>query len=111
MVKKIGETVIVKPLEVKINGSFEEGYRKFKSEFQKEKIISQLKERQFYEKPSEKKRRKRRENRERQFSLEMREKMMLSGEWDKRLKRKMKKKQDKENKRSDRYEELYGDSE
>lgn len=84
------------PLEVKVDGShredFEEAFKRFKSLFQKEKIMGQLKERSSYEKPSEKKRRKRREAAGRRMMEEARKKMIASGEWAKRQKRKEAKK-------------------
>lgn len=55
-----------KPLEVKVTGSFEDAMRRFKSIVQKSKILTEAKEKQYFEKPSEKKRRKRKEARERQ---------------------------------------------
>lgn len=82
-----------KPLEVKVGSNFEEAFRRFKSAFQRERIIGQLKEKEGYEKPSEKKRRKSREARERRLMLDARDKMIVSGEWDKRQKRKETKRQ------------------
>ncbi len=84
----------ISPLEVKVeNDNFEEAYRRFKKLFQNEKIISKLKEKEHYEKPSERKRRKRREASERRLMLEARERMMNTGEWDKRMKKKQIKRQ------------------
>ena len=97
-----GNTItVIRPLEVKINGSYEDGMRRFKSEFQKEKILTELKIRSSYEKPSEKKRRKRRESRERALQAEMRERMINSGEWDKRIQQKLRKKAEKEKRKAD----------
>jgi ribosomal protein S21 len=82
----------VTPLEIRIDGTsrdaFEDGFRKFKALVQRERIVGQVKERMSYEKPSEKKRRKRREAAERRMINEMRERMMASGEWEQRQKRK-----------------------
>lgn len=69
--------------------AFEEALRAFKSLVQKEKILSLYKEKQRYEKPSVKKRRKRREAAERKRAMEAKEKLMQSGEWDKRMKKKL----------------------
>jgi small subunit ribosomal protein S21 len=84
------------PLEVKINGprreEFEDAFRKFKAKVQKEKILSEYKDRQSYEKPSERRRRKRREALERRLSTEARQRQILTGEWDKRQKLKQNKK-------------------
>lgn len=85
----------ITPLEVRVNGSFEDACRKFKALFQKERIASDLKERESYEKPSEKKRRKKREAKERNLMLLARERMMATGEWDKKQKRKAAKQQRK----------------
>lgn len=77
------------PLEVEIKGfSFEEGLRRFRSLVQKSKVLALYKEKQSFEKPSEKKRRKRRESIEKRRLNELREKQMISGEWDKRQKKK-----------------------
>lgn len=85
----------ITPLEVKVNGSFEDACRKFKALFQKERIASELKDRESYEKPSEKKRRKKREAKERNMMLQARERMIATGEWDKKQKRKAAKQQRK----------------
>lgn len=82
-------------LEVQITSSFEEGMKRFKSMVQKEKILSLYKERMRYEKPSVKKRRKHREALERQMETEHRERLMITGEWDKIQKKKEKKRQEK----------------
>jgi ribosomal protein S21 len=87
----------VTPLEIKVEGPgrehFEEAFRKFKALVQRERIVGQVKERMSFEKPSEKKRRKRREARERRLLAAMREKMIASGEWEKRQKRKEQRRQ------------------
>jgi small subunit ribosomal protein S21 len=78
----------IKPLEVVVEGnddySFHEAHKRFRKMVQKERIIGQFKERQYYEKPSEKKRRKRREAFERRMANERQEKLIASGEYDKR---------------------------
>lgn len=57
------EAIQAKPLEVKVYGNnFEKAMKAFKALVQKEKILSLYKERQSYEKPSDKKRRKRNES-------------------------------------------------
>lgn len=70
------------PLEVKITSSFEEGLRRFKSLVQRDKILSLYKDKQHFEKPSDKRRRKRKERDERRRLNTMREKMVASGESD-----------------------------
>lgn len=94
---KIPEEVVIEPLEVVvIDDNFEEAFRKFKLLVQKEGILLTYREKQHYEKPSEKKRRKKREAEERKFLAEHREKQVLSGEWDKIQKRKEDKKKQRQ---------------
>jgi ribosomal protein S21 len=77
------------PLQISTDkGRFEEASRIFKSMVQKEKVISLYKEKQAFEKPSVKKRRKSREAQERKFAMELKQKMMKNGEWEKRMKKK-----------------------
>lgn len=74
-----------KPLQVEVRGSssedFEHAHRAFKSLVQKEKVISLYKERQFYEKPSDRKRRKKREAFEKRLSMERKTQLIKAGEW------------------------------
>jgi len=84
------------PLQVKIDkGRAEDGIRLFKSIVQKDKVLALYKEKQHFEKPSVKKRRKQREAAEKRYSLEVKAEMMKNGEWDKKLKRKQKKLENK----------------
>jgi len=56
------EPVQAKPLEVVVyNNNFDKALRAFRALVQKERILSAYKEKQTYEKPSQKKRRKRNE--------------------------------------------------
>lgn len=88
------EVVVTKHLEVAVvNGNFEDAFRRFKTAVQNEGVIAAYKSKQEYEKPSEKKRRKRREAKERRLLMASREALMLSGEWEKRQKRKEQKRQ------------------
>lgn len=92
--KYYGSPPDIEPIEVKVgDGGFESAFRKFKVLFQREKVVGKLKEKQQFEKPSEKRRRKRREAHERRLLTESRERMMASGEWEKRQKRKAIKRQ------------------
>lgn len=85
-----------RPLEVRIDrGRIEDAIRLFKSVVQKDKILALYKEKQHYEKPSVKKRRKQREAAEKRYSLEVKTEMMKNGTWDKKLKRKQKKLENK----------------
>ena len=90
-----GPAVRGKPLEVEVTYSFEDAFRRFKSLVQKERIVGQVKARMQYEKPSQKKRRKRKEAQENRYRQAMREKMMESGEWEKRKKKKEQRKAEK----------------
>jgi small subunit ribosomal protein S21 len=94
----------IHPLEVVVEGSsredFEIAVRKFKSLFQKERIVGQIKEKMAYEKPSVKKRRKKIEAIERRRIADTRERMMQTGEWDRRQKRKEQVKIEKAEKRT-----------
>lgn len=94
------------------NGRTDDAIRYFKSLVQKEDVLGLYKERQAYEKPSVKLKRKRKESKERRLAQDSKEKMILSGEWDKRQKQKQDKKMkrqknssDSPNERSD--EDLY----
>lgn len=79
-----GELLQFRGLEIKVHDNdFEDAFRKFKSLVQKEKIISEYKEKQRYEKPSDKKRRKKRESIQKVMLAKLREQQILSGEWDK----------------------------
>jgi len=95
MSKIPGPAVRVKPIEIEVTGSFEDAFRRFKSLVQKERIIGQVKARMEYEKPSERKRRKRREAYERRMLQAMREKMIESGEWERRKRQKEQKRAEK----------------
>lgn len=79
-----GDLIQFRGLEVKVHDNdFEDAFRKFKSLIQKEKILSDYKEAQRYEKPSDKKRRKKRECIQKVMLAKLREQQILSGEWDK----------------------------
>lgn len=56
------EDKFFKPLEVVVQDNFELAFRRFKLLVQKENVLSQIKDRQSFEKPSIKKRRKIRES-------------------------------------------------
>ena len=59
----VGDAIQFKPLEVKIFGNnFDRAFKAFRSLVQKERILSVYKEKQSFEKPSDKKRRKRKES-------------------------------------------------
>lgn len=64
------EPVQARPLEVKVYDSFEKSLKYFRSLVQKERILSTYKEKQRFEKPSDKKRRVRAENKRKLMELE-----------------------------------------
>lgn len=55
------------PLQVVVYGNFERAFRTFKNMVQKERVLSDFKEKQSFEKPSDKKRRKKNEARRKLF--------------------------------------------
>ncbi len=64
------QPVQAKPLEVKVYNNFEMALKAFRAIVQKERILSTFKDKQRYEKPSDKKRRKRNESRRKVLELE-----------------------------------------
>lgn len=92
----------VRPIEVVVEGTsredFEHAFRKFKAMFQRERVVGQLKEKMSYEKPSAKKRRKRREARDRRLMTARRERLMKTGEWDRLQKKRAQKRIKREEK-------------
>jgi small subunit ribosomal protein S21 len=64
--------VQAKPLEVKVfNNNFDKALRAFRALVQKERVLSTYKDRQSFEKPSDKKRRKRNEAKRKMLTLEI----------------------------------------
>jgi small subunit ribosomal protein S21 len=69
---KFGHIIAVQaqPLEVKVyNNNFDKALRAFRALVQKERILSTYKEKQSYEKPSDKRRRKRNEMKRKQQEI------------------------------------------
>lgn len=65
------EAVQAQPLEVKVySNNFDKALRAFRALVQKERILSTYKENQFYEKPSDRRRRKRNEMKRKRLELE-----------------------------------------
>lgn len=87
------EPIQCKPLEVKVINNFERAFKAFRALVQKERILSTYKERQTYEKPSDKRRRLQKESAQRRMELELKQKKYESGQFDK-----PKKKQNTDNK-------------
>lgn len=86
-------------LEVKVEGdndnAFHFAFKRFRTAVQRSRVLSDYKAAQSYEKPSERKRRKRREAVERSRLMAIIEKQMASGEWDKIKQRKDEKREQK----------------
>lgn len=99
-----GPAIQVKPIEIQVTHSFEEALKKFKQLVQNENILSDLKKREHHEKPSVKKRRKSREAEELRLLTDLKNKMIESGEWEKRKRKKDRKKQEKAEARIKRQE-------
>lgn len=55
------QAIQAQPLEVKVYNNFDAAFKAFRALVQKERVLSKYKEKQFYEKPSDRKRRKRNE--------------------------------------------------
>lgn len=64
------EAVQARPLEVKVYNSFDKALKAFRALVQKERILSSYKEKQSYEKPSDKRRRKRNEMKRKRQEME-----------------------------------------
>lgn len=90
-----GAPVEISHLEVVVGHSFDEAFKRFRQVVQADGVLALYKEKMSYEKPSEKKRRKRREAIQRQLLQDLREQQILSGEWEKRQKKKEQKRQAK----------------
>jgi len=74
-VKDQHEPVQAQPLEVRVYGdNFDRALRAFKTIVQKERILSTYKEKQSYEKPSVRRRRKKAEARRKAFETEHKDK-------------------------------------
>jgi len=105
----LGNQAQLSPLQVVVRGNtkedFELAFRVFKKTVQSEKIISLYKEKRAYEKPSDKKRRKRKEARERRLALAAKQRLIASGEWEKRMRKKQEKRQQRQQMRQKSKEE------
>lgn len=71
------------PLQVQVHNNFDRAFKAFRALVQKERILSLFKEKQSFEKRSDKLRRKRNEMRRKLFELEMKRERYLSGDTDK----------------------------
>lgn len=88
------------PIEVKVFGNgFERAMKNFRSLVQGEGILAEFKEKSRYEKPSDKKRRKKSEAIQRVYEEEMKMKKIISGEYEKEKVKKQAKKEQKNRQR------------
>ena len=65
------EPIQAQPLEIVVYGNFDKAMRMFRSLIQKERILSLYKEKQSYEKASDKKRRKKNEMKRKLLNLDL----------------------------------------
>jgi ribosomal protein S21 len=91
------------PIEVKVYNNFEKAIKAFRSLVQSEKVLSNFKEKQAYEKPSMKRRRKITENIKRCLENEIKQKKILSGEYERE---KIKKQAIKDKRRKERNDRI-----
>lgn len=70
------------PIEIKVYNNFEKASKAFRTLVQSEKILSLYKEKQSYEKPSAKRRRKHNESVRRTIENEVKQRKILSGEYE-----------------------------
>ncbi|SRR5258708_1818702 len=89
------------PIQTKVYGNFDRAFKIFRSLVQSEKVLSIYKEKQSYEKPSVKRRRKQNESIRRLIENEIKQKKILSGEYEKE---KIKKQALKDKRRKERLE-------
>lgn len=61
--RAIPEPVILKPLQVEVHNNFDRAFKAFRAIVQKDGVLSKFKEKQSYEKPSVRRRRKKNEAR------------------------------------------------
>jgi ribosomal protein S21 len=94
------------PIQIIVGNNFERAFKAFRSLVQAEKILSIFKEKQSYEKPSDKKRRKHNETMRRNYEDAAKQKKILSGEYEKE---KVKKQAKKEKRMKERSEKNYSE--
>jgi|SRR5271166_488365 len=83
------------PIEIKVFGNFDKAFKMFRTLVQAEKVLSIFKQKQAYEKPSEKKRRKSAEAQKRSIEYENKMKKIKSGEYEKEKAKKLANKEKK----------------
>lgn len=90
------------PIQVKVYNNFEKAFKAFRTLVQSEKILSIYKEKQSYEKPSDKKRRKHNESINRALENEIKQKKIISGEYEREKIKKQALKDKRRKERNDR---------
>lgn len=81
------------PIEVIVYNNFDKAMKAFRTLVQSEKVLSIYKEKQAYEKPSDRKRRKHNESIRRTIENEIKQQKILSGEWEKEKVKKQEKRE------------------
>ena len=99
----------LQPLQVQVGHNFDRAMKTFRSMVQAENVINDWRKRQAYEKPSEKKRRKKAEAIQRLYEEEMKAKKIASGEYDKEKAKKQQKKEQKMKERMEREAQVSGE--
>jgi ribosomal protein S21 len=94
------------PIQVKVRNNFDKAIKIFRTLVQAEQVISLHKENQSYEKPSDKKRRKQNENIRRCLEEEIKQKKILSGEYEREKIKKQAAKDKRRKERNERKERL-----
>ena len=74
------EPIQARPLEVKVYNNFDKALKAFRALVQKERTISVYKEKQRYEKPSDKKRRKRNERKRKLLEIHSKDDYLVKKE-------------------------------
>jgi ribosomal protein S21 len=88
-----------KPLQIEVYGNFDRAMKAFRSLVQADGVLATFKEKQAYEKPSMRKRRKHDETMQRLYEEKMKQEKIASGEYEKE---KIKKEAKKEKRRKER---------
>lgn len=89
------------PLEVRVHNDFDRAFKQFRLLVQTERVLSLYKEKQSYEKPSEKRRRKHNESIQKNFELEIKKQKIASGQYEKDKLRKQKRKEQRSRERDE----------
>jgi|SRR5271165_1748746 len=98
---------LLKPLEVKVYNNFDRAFKSFRSLVQADGVLAKYKEKQGYEKPSVKKRRKHAETMQRLYEEKIKAEKIASGEYEKeKIKKEAKKQKRRQERDSKRTEDV-----